>query len=1226
MRPEAARERDLHRYYKPWKTAQNNLTGVRPNDRGNAWNLTYEGYKPRASGDKALTAFAQLATLRLNCRRAMVSLIDSHQQFIIAEATKTLSLISDERHQPGDEVWLGNTIVKRDAAVCYHTFKSTYTATDENGQKYTTEALIVPDMRLDDRFKDRTYVRGDPGVLFYAGVPIKTKSGHKIGVYAISDDKPRPGLSVDELIFMEDVAATVMEHLELAKDRDARMNGERMVKGLADFIEGSEGDELVVGAGPNTAVTTDTLVEDHKSSPQMSAVMRQQTENAKKLDDLDDVAGPPLQEGIKKEPDSSAAKPTTPRSSDDDSAKILARAAQIIRLSTEADGVVFFNTASRNLQGLGRQKIPADPTDLSSGVTSGDDKPGDLTILTDSGEDMRALNGGTRPRRPLCEVMGLSVAQQEQYGKLQPNDFVMTADSMEKYIKLFPQGKFFSFTDTGTGISSGDEMSCEDKAEGINVGPLGNPAIARPEAKLGGKKPRFTPTELLKTLPGIRSLIFLPLWDFADAKYFAGCFIWTSTAGRLLNPENELPYLKAFGNCIMSEISRVKAERSDVAKSTFIASISHELRSPLHGILGSVEFLHETAVSAYQEGLFTSIETCGKTLLDTIDHVLDYAKINKLRRSSGGKRRAYARPGHKRDKGGSIVGLTSEFDLAVLVEEVVDAVTAGHAFRRIHQGPSFDDGPAGGLATGGHHEHPSHAKTELDPVVVLNITPRRNWNVRTQPGALRRIVMNLLGNALKYTDNGYVAVSLTAEPDEQNNLKVRLRLADSGRGMSLEFQRTRLFSPFSQEDPFATGTGLGLSIVRKIIEALDGDISISSTQHVGTEVNVVLTLPTVDEKPEQHHIDPETCSTKGTKMCIIKPSQLTPDIGVPLSDSVHKGLCHLEDTLQHEFLEWFGMEVTEWSNPLADGAQSEASAPDYMLYPLAPLSTDALLKWQPRIPPYKDPAPVIVMCSNAGQASDFRANVAGRLLEKGIQAIPVTQPLGPRKLANVLQKLGSERKPRPSNGMLDIAKQRIVLGRKESDPESMRRERDKLQNPTIASLATERAALSRSLSAPPTALPGVVPTPASANEVDVNVPFRPHILLVDDNDINLKLLVMFIKKQNVSYVTANNGLVALETYKSSYQAAASSEHAQPPFTHVLMDLSMPVMDGLTATRKIRDFEATKKIWPPSVIIALTGLASAEAQEDALSAGINNFLVKPVKFGELKQLLRDPSGS
>lgn len=68
------------------------------------------------------------------------------------------------------------------------------------------------------------------------------------------------------------------------------------------------------------------------------------------------------------------------------------------------------------------------------------------------------------------------------------------------------------------------------------------------------------------------------------------------------------------------------------------------------------------------------------------------------------------------------------------------------------------------------------------------------------------------------------------------------------------------------------------------------------------------------------------------------------------------------------------------------------------------------------------------------------------------------------------------------------------------------------------------------------------------------------------------------------------------------------------------------MDGLTSTRKIRAFEVGKKIWPPSVIIALTGLASAEAQEDALAAGINKFLVKPIKFGELKQLLKEPGAN
>lgn len=83
-----------------------------------------------------------------------------------------------------------------------------------------------------------------------------------------------------------------------------------------------------------------------------------------------------------------------------------------------------------------------------------------------------------------------------------------------------------------------------------------------------------------------------------------------------------------------------------------------------------MEFLHETAVSPYQAGLFNSIETCGKTLLDTIDHVLDYAKINKLRKGSASRKRLNQRSGQKKDHVGSIVGLTANFDLAALVEEV----------------------------------------------------------------------------------------------------------------------------------------------------------------------------------------------------------------------------------------------------------------------------------------------------------------------------------------------------------------------------------------------------------------------------------------------------------------------------------------------------------------------------------------------------------------------------
>jgi hypothetical protein len=99
--PEAARERDLHRYYRPWVDAQSLENAA---DGTGSKGLTFDGYRPQAGRDRSLTAFAQLAALRLDTRRAMVSLIDSHRQYILAEATRTVSLFSPSTESPEDEV------------------------------------------------------------------------------------------------------------------------------------------------------------------------------------------------------------------------------------------------------------------------------------------------------------------------------------------------------------------------------------------------------------------------------------------------------------------------------------------------------------------------------------------------------------------------------------------------------------------------------------------------------------------------------------------------------------------------------------------------------------------------------------------------------------------------------------------------------------------------------------------------------------------------------------------------------------------------------------------------------------------------------------------------------------------------------------------------------------------------------------------------------------------
>lgn len=131
----------------------------------------------------------------------------------------------------------------------------------------------------------------------------------------------------------------------------------------------------------------------------------------------------------------------------------------------------------------------------------------------------------------------------------------------------------------------------------------------------------------------------------------------------------------------------------------------------------------------------------------------------------------------------------------------------------------------------------------------------------------------------------------------------------------------------------------------------------------------------------------------------------------------------------------------------------------------------------------------------------------------------------------------------------------------------------------------------------------------------VPLPKTLHLLLVDDNKINRQLLVMFMTKCKFTFEEAENGQEALDLYRASFTSANAQR-----LDFVLMDISMPIMDGMEATRRIRAFEKEAGI-KRTTIIALTGLASEKAREEAETSGIDVFLPKPVKFGELRKLLQ-----
>ncbi|KAI4848067.1 hypothetical protein E4T45_06502 [Aureobasidium sp. EXF-8846] len=731
---------------------------------------------------------------------------------------------------------------------------------------------------------------------------------------------------------------------------------------------------------------------------------------------------------------------------------------------------------------------------------------------------------------------------------------------------------------------------------------------------------RMSHQTLLKNFPGVKNVIFLPLWDYIEEKMVAGCFLWTSSTGRMMNLDDDLSYLRAFGNTIMSEVSRMNALKDDRAKTTFIASMSHELRSPLHGILGSVEFLQESTTDAYQAGLVNSISTCGKTLLDTLDHVLDHAKINKLGRNRMRKDAKMNRPASATDSE-SLSG-SAEIDLGLVVEEVVEAVCAGHAFKRMHIGElKSREGP---VITMSRHSSFSKVSTadggnlhEGEVAVLLDVSPRASW----LPGALRRIIMNLLGNALKYTPKGWVAVSLRAqESANSQKMNVVFRVVDSGKGMSEDFQKNHLFVPFSQADTFEPGVGLGLSIVKQIIDSLGGTIDIKSVQNVGTEVEVRMSLALADAgKKADEEIAAVVAKTKGLRLCLLDPN------GEKQRDQ-NDNISRLDTTLSEVCWGWFEMEVTK-----ADSLK-DVDADVYMY--TEPPSVEYLLehhsvnKTGSKGGRGKE-VPLIIVCLNASEALGITANHIKALSDLGRIVEVISQPCGPRKLAKTLSQcirrveetfnkpMLPERQPKPKGlphrSRLEDMGAATMLGLP-----SMTLPRLNTSEERVESTRAREFIRNTATELPPStavAFPTINRSEGNARETQNQTPSAsvPHVLCVDDNNINLQLLSMFMKKHKLPYQEAVNGQEALDKY-------IEYSNSDTPIDFILMDISMPVMNGLESTRRIREFEIEQKMEKKATIIALTGLASAEAQADAEASGVDIYMAKPVKFQALRPLL------
>ena len=256
-------------------------------------------------------------------------------------------------------------------------------------------------------------------------------------------------------------------------------------------------------------------------------------------------------------------------------------------------------------------------------------------------------------------------------------------DFLRKLLRRYPKGNIWHVEDLSSAEDS-EETTSSAASDAASDAPDERSRHRASRRKKGLGKPTLA-ARLATMFPGACCIAFFPLWDTYRDRWFAGAFAYSLSPLRELTIEDELSYLAAFGNSIMTEVSRADTLKNDKAKTDFISSISHELRSPLHGILGSAEMLRESVLKLRQNELLQNIETCGRTLLDTFDHLLDFTKINHFATS-----KRLSGPSLQADQDTDESNrLSSRFDLNLLCEEAFETMFAGHNFtngRRPYQG------------------------------------------------------------------------------------------------------------------------------------------------------------------------------------------------------------------------------------------------------------------------------------------------------------------------------------------------------------------------------------------------------------------------------------------------------------------------------------------------------------------------------------------------------------
>lgn len=1121
-----------------------------------------------------MVSFAQLGAFRLGAQRALISLFDRAYQHVLAEATPTLSLVGGHSRDDRDRLRLGCCSFPKDRGLCHLVSGLPSLEHDQVRWVMNGSAVVVPDV-MEDWFESGQLLDELSDVRFYTAVPIISPRGFVIGAYSIWDTTPRPeGIDEHSLQFLKDMASTVMGHLVTEREYHNSQQAERMIVGLGSFVEG----RATLRHSWREASAQYTASEHSGEMVEGQLNMRQQDlqEAAKGTDQKTLAYRDHPRRGADgsnvHEPDQPSQKPKSAGGvlAGDEAPEesvlstsikhVFSRAANLIRESIGAEGVVFLDPNSERFGDL--------VYNTSRKVTGSGKDTGSSGEETDSGSSSSSRRQPSstsdedgEPHGPsACVCLGSSTSRVSSINNNSTVESEVAAKKslLTSLLRRYPQGKIFSYN-ANRAVSDDSDCISQATSGSEKSGTEANTGRAKKQKQRPGSKRRRKPTflqdaeHLINIFPDARNIMVLPVWDTDKNRCFAVNLVWTNSPERVFTTENELAYISAFANSIMTEIRRLDAKIADKAKTNLVSSITHELRNPLHGILGTSDILSDTAMNALQHGMVHTIEACGRTLLDTINNLLDFTFIDKYqkKRSPFGAR--------QREKQSY-----ADVQLDQVLEEVTECVFAGYSFYNHPQTPppaltdsssrAADDAPSKRAGPGGNRV-----------TIIFDIDQESEWGFYTHAGAWRRILMNTFGNALKYTPSGFIHIRLTSarrqkkkkkrpvsdSEDEAEEYEVTLTVKDTGKGIGPEYLQKDLFTPFRQENALASGSGLGLSIVRQAVGSLGGSIEVNSTQGVGTAMTI--------RTPLTHHPVPSDASVfKSLRSHVEGKSIGLLGFGSSLRSKRDSTLC---SSLERLCREWFGLSVTTVSP-----VQGEHQPFDFYLAVQTELDNEdregrnLFNLGQHLIGDNVDKgcgSPVVVICQSPEEAHNMFIAAKSRGNESPIFEF-ISQPCGPRKLARALdlcitrrleQQEGQSSNPEEPTRWVEMPESsHLPLNLNPSDPPDERMKISK--RPTTDTMGDG----SRSRN-------GTDQSSASKNSAEERMTGRS-VLLVDDNDLNLQLLSVYTKKSGYDYLTAKNGVEAVETYK-----------AQPGrFGVVIIGMSFPpfpsVIHTLMHTRPI----------------------------------------------------------